>query len=627
MLRRKSASRESDVLVRSLGERSMRLDEREGWAKREWRQSLSAEERRLWARVVGDGHENRLARRIEWGRTHHRNGADGASRGGACKWPALLLDILVASGERRYGGELLQSLLSRPGTDAERLAAPIAVVVTERALAACGQSWEVMDRRGTVDVAWTITQRLGRVLEPVLRTGQAAERAARTSAWWSADETAGQHGHVSGPNALLELLGDHAVTARVCHTECRNAFRCVQEFVKRCTSDIPLLRAAGLVSEECGSVVGLAARSAETHGEGRCPLQVTFTSGENVLYKPRSLSNEQALYELLRWLAARAPAIDCRVPRSIDRGSYGWSAFVCEDVEARPRATAETKRMLRSAGALLAVAHAIGSKDLHRRNVVISESRPVVLDCEAIVHPAINRKGMWASRRDRLLDRRYSDSVLGSSMLPVTAWGLHTPLGDVSFFGSCLPAADGSPRHETDTSVTIVRPSCHAEWVDAIVCGFREAYDVCLRFRAELLASSGPLALFRRGATRVLFRSSRSYFAMRSAILSSTVANSGIRWGIVADVTFRLGVRRRVKPPYWPILEEERRQLLANDVPWLLVANSGTRIRMQGGASSTILMSSAYARARARVQNLSKADRERQIRLIRAALSQLSEAP
>src|SRR5690606_6645191 len=137
-----------------------------------------------------------------------------------------------------------------------------------------------------------------------------------------------------------------------------------------------------------------------------------------------------------------------------------------------------------------------------------------------------------------------------------------------------------SRTHELILDGQVQRPEAFAE---VVVAGYSEAYRYLVSHRTELLASGGPLDAFGRCRVRVLPRLTNQYAMMASLLASPACQRDGVTAGSAIDVLHRAFAQSVDRPALWPVALEERRSLLAMDIPHFTVradqtrASSGTR--------------------------------------------------
>src|SRR5207237_181916 len=101
-----------------------------------------------------------------------------------------------------------------------------------------------------------------------------------------------------------------------------------------------------------------------------------------LFYKPRSVHGEAIWGDLAAHAIGRALGLDLRTPRVSEHGTFGFMELV---VHAPCSTVAAVQRCYRRYGGLLALAHGLGTCDLHHENVIVAGEHPIVVDAETIL--------------------------------------------------------------------------------------------------------------------------------------------------------------------------------------------------------------------------------------------------
>ena len=180
-----------------------------------------------------------------------------------------------------------------------------------------------------------------------------------------------------------------------------------------------------------GLMRGISDLGGETHCHGRSVLRIEFESG--VFYdKPRPWGLDALLEELIDcWFPG------CAVMPRFVRGD--GCSFVSELALPSSLDEAQLSEYWYHLGALAALFHGLGSRDMTEDNVVCAGTRPAVVDAETLVAAAVVRR---AGDCEGL-----QPSALNSSVLP---WpddeARRSPLTTDNANGTCLPRVDGATR-------------------------------------------------------------------------------------------------------------------------------------------------------------------------------------
>ena len=162
-------------------------------------------------------------------------------------------------------------------------------------------------------------------------------------------------------------------------------------------------------------IVGIKGGFSDCHLRGRQVVYIFLDNGEQILYKPHSLKNEEIFAEVLQWVSAKTGEKQKKI-RILSRKDYGWSEYIeqreCQSLR-------EVKLFYCRLGIQLCVAYILGTNDLHCENLVAFGEYPVLVDLETISHNFSDIENMTIS--DRICEQ-YRDSVLHTGLLPGYHW-------------------------------------------------------------------------------------------------------------------------------------------------------------------------------------------------------------
>lgn len=199
-----------------------------------------------------------------------------------------------------------------------------------------------------------------------------------------------------------------------------------------------------LLGRPAGRLTALGLGQGDLHAGGQTVARLSLEGGE-VMYKPRSLRVDMALEAFLARIFGDA-AERIRVPAVIDRGDYGWAAFVphryCEGED-------ELRNFYRGLGHWLAVLRLLGGTDIHLENLIAAGPVPVVIDVESlfVISPAAKPSG-YGHAYD-LAQSLILGSVLRTGIVP-----MRTPR--LGFAGFDLSAAGALPGQQPQVQVPVI---------------------------------------------------------------------------------------------------------------------------------------------------------------------------
>ncbi|MBT2117393.1 type 2 lantipeptide synthetase LanM family protein [Dyella sp. LX-66] len=280
---------------------------------------------------------------------------------------------------------------------------------------------------------------------------------------------------------------------------------------------------AALLGQPAGALRAASLGQGDVHDGGQSVAQLEFGGGR-LMYKPRSVRVDQALESFLHDLFQGA-ADRIRVPAVLDRGAYGWTAFVehrhCADQD-------ELKTFYRNIGHWLAVLRLLGGTDVHHENLIACGPVPYVVDVESLFVPEPPPQATELGQAVDLADAMIRSSVLRTGLVPFRAPALGMDGVDISAIGA-LPGQQPKIRvpeivnHGTsDARVGLVsidvdmarnhpceNPDISRFWPD-ILAGFQQ-----LTGRFAALHRDGALApklkLFLGSRIRLILRPTQIY--------------------------------------------------------------------------------------------------------------------
>lgn len=237
------------------------------------------------------------------------------------------------------------------------------------------------------------------------------------------------------------------------------------------------------------------------HGFERMVWLLTFDKGQQVVYKPRDLSLDEAYGELLESLRELEPSLSLQSCFVLNRGGYGWM----EDKRPRPLQTATgAQRFYQRSGCLLALCYVLRSQRIHFTNIMACDEQPILVDAETLLAPVFPGQD-WRSvmRRSLMLPEYGADHLQHYSH--GSGIGVDcdfTPLDLVN-----ATASSGPPN----------LPEWQGNYLGAedykkdVCAGFELMWKLLLRLKEKKGGSDALLHHFYKRAFRVNLRSSESY--------------------------------------------------------------------------------------------------------------------
>jgi type 2 lantibiotic biosynthesis protein LanM len=428
------------------------------------------------------------------------------------------------------------------------------------------------------------------------------------------------------PARFAGLLTTYPVLARLLGQASTFQTDAFAELVTRCAADRQSIITDLLGGTDPGPLTEVRSALGDTHRRGRSVAILTFADGSRVVYKPRDLAAHERFGAAVRWLGEVVADLGLRTAAAVARDGYGWVEYVA----ARPLPDhAAADRFYRRQGALLVLLHALHAADMHFENVIAHGDQPVLVDTEALFHPALATPVDSIDPAGRML----AESVQRTGLLPVVVAG-ESGAADVSALGGTTvtevvtdwEAGTRGTLREVRRTVTRTGatnlPRLDGQVVDvsdhekALLDGFRTAYDAITRHRTEFTDLLDECA---GDEVRVAVRHSRGYARLLAESTRPELLRDGLTRDNALDV---LWVESADDPLRWRVCRHELADLWALDVPMFTARPgsadlwSATGQRLPGALERPGLSS-----ALAKVNAMSEVDLRDQEWIIAAALA------
>jgi len=440
------------------------------------------------------------------------------------------------------------------------------------------------------------------------------------------------------PDIALTIMREYPVLARQIVIRINNWLNVTLEFLQRLCADWEDIRAEFIPDRDPGVMVQAEAGMSDSHRGGHSVFVLTFSSGFQLVYKPKSLAIDIHFQELLSWLNERG--CSCAFPtfKIIDRGAYGWTEFIaakgCASIE-------ELKRFYQRQGGYLALLYALEATDFHYENLIAAGEYPTLIDLESLFHA--RTEALDTTEAGQQAQRSMEQSVLRVGLMPQRlrfngdesgvdlsgiggAPGQLTPHGvpyledigtdQVRMMRKRIAMSGGKNRPTVDGAD--VNP---LDYRKEISSGFTAIYRLMMRHRDDLLAEDGPLARFAGDEVRYIIRPTRTY----ALLLNESFHPDVLRNALDRDRFFdRLWVGGEGRPYLAKVISAEIEDLQQGDIPIFTThANSRDIWTSSNQRIPDFLKESGLTMVRQRIEQLSDGDLERQLWFINASLMTL----
>lgn len=446
--------------------------------------------------------------------------------------------------------------------------------------------------------------------------------------------------HLSRSETALKLFSEYPVLARqlVCCIE--NWINFSAEFLDRLAADWAEITRLFSHGSNSGQLAEAAAGAGDTHRRGRSVVIARFEGGLKLVYKPRSIAVDVHFQKFLHWVNAKGASPQLRTLKLLNREGYGWVEFVqiagCQRKE-------EVACFYERLGAYLAILYVLEATDFHFENLLACGEHPVLVDLEALFHPRLRE--FDTNLPDlRMASRAKSRSVLRTGLLPKR---IGTRGDSIGMELSGIGYAAGQVRENvlqwtsegTDAMAAIKqpfltpgghnRPSLDGaeidvrEYVEPIISGFTQAYDLFLANKNELLSlrEDGPLSCFAQDEIRVVPRATQGYGMLLSHMLHPDYLRDALDRERLLDL---LWAGMEENSYLLPLIGAERRDLMEGDIPIFTTRPASNDIFTSTGEKiDGFLEKTGLDLSRKTVEALGLEDLHKQIWFIRASVATL----
>ncbi|MEV4282139.1 type 2 lanthipeptide synthetase LanM family protein [Actinoplanes xinjiangensis] len=364
----------------------------------------------------------------------------------------------------------------------------------------------------------------------------------------------------------------------------------------------------------------------DTHAGGQTVCRLTFGGDRVIVYKPRSMAAELAYATLVGRIGAAA-GFDLPVLQVWCGRGVGWQEY------ADQAPAIEEAGYFRAAGRLLGVLHLLRAGDMHYENVLNHRGLPVVVDAESLF--SVNRRAGAAGTGSAgetlahtvystgFLPTRISDPADPSASIDIGFLGYVpgqravTPVPTLEDFGTDRPRVT-MVTGSVDTPA--VRPQTVPRAVElAELCrGFAECWDWAAGDRD--LVESWLRELFADLPTRAVLETTGKYYKLlRTAAHPAFQQSTGAKRMLLHRVG--LGRVEHFTPA---VVRAEIDDLLQGDIPFFTLRTGSTWVHHRDRPIADVLSRAPLDQAIDGLRAMSGADRELNLRVIRAAYVDLT---
>lgn len=356
-----------------------------------------------------------------------------------------------------------------------------------------------------------------------------------------------------------------------------NFSRHISKIIDRFYNDYEKIKAVFKLSEV--QITDIDASLGDGHnGEGTALIHLSNKT--KLIYKPRNVNLTNSYNVLINWINQKLK-LDLKTFQALDCGEYGWLEFVNNE-----EITSENdlEEYYHKAGALLATAYLLGSKDCHRENVIASGKNPVIIDHETIIQPFLS---------NGLINNSWDDqckipnlSVLENALIvnddtgvPIhfAGYGVHNNLQATELEKRIINPNTINSKRVTRFLFTKIAENNIPKFKDNYIFptnysssfleGFSIVYDLFSNNKEELKSLNSPIEVFKNQEVRYVWRPTFIYFKILKFMRTAALMTSFEVYNAKLEELLSKAYIGQNMERYKFIFDFELQQMLNGDIP------------------------------------------------------------
>lgn len=436
----------------------------------------------------------------------------------------------------------------------------------------------------------------------------------------------------------IQLLQEYPVLARQLSLCIHQWVEGKLEFIQRLCTDWTAICTTLSPQHEAGVLEQINCSISDGHNGGRSVIIARFSSGFQIVYKPKSLAVDVHFQELLTWINQKNNCLPFKLLNVLNCGAYGWVEFI-ESSSCTHRKQIE--RFYQRIGGYLALLYALDATDFHLENLIAAGEHPMPIDLETLFHP--HKVEPDSPESIFIANQLIAQSVFRVGLLPQRLWvqgasegievsGIGATAGQMMPEGILTLEGKGTDemrmtRQQMPLLESHNRPRLHEakvnvlEYKEAIITGFTTIYQLLMKHRDELLAKDGLLTRFESDEVRVVLRESRTY----ALLLRESFHPDVLRDALNRDRLFdHLWVDVENRSYLAQVITAEQDSLWQGDIPKFTTQPNSRKLWLnEQERIADFFETSGMEQVQHRIRQLNQEDLERQVGLIQSSLSTL----
>lgn len=562
------------------------------------------------------------------------------------KW-ALTLDRIINKAQETYDkGDLFNFSLQSNDLPFIDFYSPLVDVAMELLVNLVGEKISLLEKTAELELKRNLIKRLHKLCFPVLMYEFDKLRMTNDSqANWLYFYLNGLKSGKSKYNCFIQkifedglysLFSEYSVLGKLIGTTINYWVEAKSEFIHYLYQDWSDIKNLFSPDTQINKVIQITGDLSDSHNQGRSVILLTFDTGMKLIYKPRSLSLDTALYKLQNWCNKYSELLDLKTLKVLNRVNYGWVEYV----EKLPCETEESVRLFYTrAGMLLCFIYILNGSDFHYENLIAHADQPILIDLEGLmVQDVVMTDQVQPKSALDIVCKHLDESVLKASLLPTRGTSKFDQL-NVDIGG--LAAVEGGIYKDIITYLNINTDAMYENYeifepeknnipklaenahvvkgyMVEVVKGFEQMYRFLLDHKTILLAPDSPLMDIIGHKSRYVCRPTKVYATVLNDSYSLNCLKSGVDRSIFLEILGRAFAILDEKPLAISMLEDELNSMDNDlDIPYFYTDSSTNHLfSSRGIVTENLFDKSTTDYLMSRIRNLGEENLAQQIDII-----------
>ena len=317
----------------------------------------------------------------------------------------------------------------------------------------------------------------------------------------------------------LEVLEKYPVLAKILISTLQYWLDNVIDILRCFVQDVVLLKETNIISFEVVSIKYIQQNLGDKHNKNKSVSVVYLDNDERLIFKPVSIEVMSSFNRILDFF---------KIVKSLSRNNYGWVEYLNIQQKTDSRFINDYSTQY---GQYVGLMYILNGTDIHDDNLVLSDNKLVLIDCETLFTPNISD-----AQNDEFLKNL---NVLQLGILPK----------EFKFENNQLKAINKLPP--------LFEPSIYD-----VEKGFELIYDFVLSNRAAFLQLIKSIENIK---IRILLRSTESYSNILNSCLNAYILTNELLRERHLDLLWLIV---QSKPQLKDIVASEKQSLLSLDIPF-----------------------------------------------------------